>query len=208
MAYELRGQFLEACDCHVMCPCWFEEEPDEAECTGLIAWYIESGQVDGVDVSGLTTVSVSHHGGHRNAGHMHVALYVDERGDEDQQAVLAQVFTGKAGGPLSELSELTEAVDEVVPARISFSNSGGQVKLSVDRAVRTNMKPLVGSTDRVITVADSVLAGVLGTPAEVGKSSQFKLDMGKDEFDRDLQGRSANRGRFSYLHKGRSTRRD
>jgi hypothetical protein len=207
MAYELRGQFLEACDCFVMCPCWFQEEPDEDECTGLIAWYVEVGQVDGVDVSGLTTVSVSHHGGHRNGGHMHVALYVDERADDEQQEALARAFTGEAGGPLSELAELTEAVDEVTPAKIAFSNSGGRVKLSVDRAVRTDMKPLVGSTNRVITVADSVLASVLGTPAEVGKSSQFKLDVGKDDFDRDLKGRSANRGRFSYLHKGRSRRR-
>jgi hypothetical protein len=33
MAYQMRGQFLEAYDCHVICPCWFEREPDENECT-------------------------------------------------------------------------------------------------------------------------------------------------------------------------------
>jgi hypothetical protein len=206
MAYELRGQFLEACDCFVMCPCWFEDDPDEEECTGLIAWYVEAGEVDGVDVSGLTTVSVSHHGGHRRGGRMRVAPYVDERADDDQQKALEKAFTGKGGGPLAELAELTEAVDEVAPAKISFSYDGRQTKLSVGRAARTAMKPLVGATDRVITVADSALADVLGSPAEVGRSSQFKLDVGLDEFDRQLKDRSANRGRFSYLHKGRSRR--
>ena len=206
MAYELRGQFLEACDCSVMCPCWFEEEPEDDECTGLIAWHVDAGEVDGVDVSGLTTVSVSHHGGHRNGGHAHVALYVDERADDHQQAALAEAFTGDAGGPLSELAELAEAVEGVTPAKISFTSDGRQTKLSVGRAVKTAMKPLVGATDRVITVADSALADVIGSPAEVGKSSQFKLDVGIDEFDRDLTGYSANRGRFAYVHKGRARR--
>ena len=48
MAYELRGQFLEASDCNVMCPCWFDQDPDENKCTGMVAWYFEQGEIDGV----------------------------------------------------------------------------------------------------------------------------------------------------------------
>lgn len=202
MAYELRGQFLEACDCSVMCPCWFEEDPDEGECTGLIAWHVEAGEVDGVDVAGLTTVSVSHHGGHRDGGHARVALYVDERGDDDQRKALGDAFAGKLGGPLSELADITESVEEVTPAQISFGYDGARTAVTVKDAVRTSMAPLVGANHRVITVADSALANVLGSPAEVGKSSQFQLDVGRDELDRNLKDRSANRGRFRYVHKG------
>jgi hypothetical protein len=90
MAYEMRGQFLEACDCHVMCPCWFEQDPDESECTGMVAWYVEQGQVNGVDISGLSAVSVSHHGGHRHGAKARVALFIDEAADEAQaQALVA-----------------------------------------------------------------------------------------------------------------------
>ena len=27
MPYDLRGIFVEACDCNVVCPCWFDDEP-------------------------------------------------------------------------------------------------------------------------------------------------------------------------------------
>jgi hypothetical protein len=204
MAYEMRGQFLEACDCNVMCPCWFEQDPDENECTGIVAWYVEQGQIDGVDVSGLTTVSVSHHGGHRRGAKARVALFLDEGASDEQQRVLTDAFTGKLGGPLGELAEMTDEVATAERAPISFTSDGRTTKVSVGRAVNATMKLLTGSTGRVITVADAALGTVLGTPAEVGKSSRYRLNLGGKEFDRNLEARSANRGRFNYLHQDRA----
>ena len=187
MAYELRGQFLEACDCAVMCPCWFEEDPDENECTGSSAWYVEQGQIGGVDVSGLTAVSVSHHGGHRRGGRARVALFVDERASEDQGTALTDAFTGKLGGPLGELAELTDEVTEVERMRIALTSDGRRTKLTVGRKVTTDMQLLVGETDRVTTVADSALSVLLGTPAEVGKAKQFRLALGHDQLDLNVR---------------------
>lgn len=200
MAYQLRGQFLEACDCHVMCPCWFEEHPEDDECTGLIAWQVEAGTIGDVDVSGLTTVSVSHHGGHRRDGHARVALFVDDQASDEQRDALADAFSGKLGGPLADLAEITQSVDQVEPVPIAFTSDGGSTKLVVGDAAETAMAPVTGATDRIITVADSALATVLGPVAEVGKSSKFKLDVGSMAFNRDTQDRSANRGRFQYRH--------
>jgi hypothetical protein len=198
VAYELRGQFLEACDCSVMCPCWFDESPDENECTGIVAWYVERGKIAGVDVSGLTTVSVSHHGGHRRGGHARVALFVDERADDKQQKALVKAFTGKLGGPLRELAQLTDEVTEVERAKIKFTSDGRSTKLAVGSKVSANMKVLIGETDRVIEVVDSAMAELLGTPAEVGKSSRYRLTLGHHQLDLDVNARSANRGRFAY----------
>jgi len=181
-----------------MCPCWFEEDPDENECTGIVAWYVEQGVIDRVDVSGLTTVSVSHHGGHRRGGRARVALFVDERATDDQARVLTRAFTGKLGGPLGELSELTDEVTEVERAAIDLTSDGKTTKLKVGRKVTTNMKLLRGETDRVTTVADSALAELLGTPAEVGKSTRYRLSLGHDHLDLDVTEKSANRGRFTY----------
>ena len=88
-SYRLSGRFFEACDCYVPCPCWFDSEPNEDECTGLIAWQIENGMIGGVDVTGLSVVSVSEHGGHRDQAHnMRVALLLDEAANEDQSDAL------------------------------------------------------------------------------------------------------------------------
>lgn len=199
MAYELRGQFLEACDCRVMCPCWFEEDPDEGSCTGLTAWYVTKGQIEDLDVSGLTTVSVSHHAGHRGNARMRVALFVDDRASDEQANALIRAFTGALGGPLADLAQLVGEVESVQRAPITFTSEDGATQLDVGQALSVTMRPLIGSTRRVITIADSVLATILGTPAEIGKSSRFKLDLGGESFDLDLTERSANRGRFAFV---------
>jgi hypothetical protein len=198
MSYEMRGQFLEACDCQVMCPCWFEQDPDVSECTGMVAWYVEHGQINGVDVSGLSTVSVSHHGGNRHGAKARVALFIDERATDEQAAALSDAFTGKEGGPLEELADMTDEVSAVERAGIRFSSAGGSRKVTVGQSVTAEMKPVTGSTDRITTVADSALATVLGTPAKVGRSTRYKVELAP-EFDLDLEGRSANRGRFAYI---------
>jgi hypothetical protein len=199
VAYELRGLWLEACDCHVMCPCWFEQDPDEGSCTGLTAWHVTKGQIDDVDVSDLTTVSVSYHAGHRGSARMRVALFVDDRATQEQASALERAFTGALGGPLADLAKLVGDVESVQRAPIVFTSGDGATQLSVGQALSLTMTAFTGSTRRVITIADSALATILGTPAEVGKSSQYKLDLGGESFDLDVTDRSANRGRFAYV---------
>jgi hypothetical protein len=199
VAYEMRGQFLEACDCYVMCPCWFEQDPHDNECTGLVAWQIEEGRIDGVDVAAMRAVSVSHHGGHRGAAKALVVLFIDERSSEEQERALTAVFTGEQGGPLAELAQMTQDHATVQRATIEFTSDGASTAVTVGQRVTAAMQPLIGSTGRIITVADSALASLLGTPAEVGKSSSYSLDLSGRAFDMEVRGRSANRGRFAYV---------
>ncbi len=206
MPYDLRGIFVEACDCNVICPCWFDDDPDDGECTGTVAWHVEQGDVDGVDVSGLTAVSISYHSGHRHSGRWRVALFIDDTATAEQEQALADVFTGKKGGPLAELAELTGEVTAVLRVPIKLTHNDGGTTLTAGKAVKVALKPLVGATDRITTVADSALAVVLGTPAEVGRSSSYRLDLQGEGFDLNLRGRSANRGRFAYSMRRRGRR--
>lgn len=203
MAYEMRGQFLEACDCSVSCPCWFEEDPDEDECSGIVAWYIEQGSIDEVDVSGLTVVSVSYHEGTRGTlgdhPKMRIALFVDEAATAEQEDAIGQAFSGELGGPLGELAEMHDEAPGVERAAIAFSHDGATTRVTVADAVDADMTPLVGATDRVITVGDSTLASLLGTPGEVCKSGCLTLDLPQQSVSVEVEGRSAMRGRFSYL---------
>lgn len=201
MTYELRGEFLEACDCSVGCPCWVDESPHDDECAGIVAWHVERGEIGGVDVSGLTAVSVSHHGGHRQQANARVALFVDERATEDQLTALTDAFTGKLGGPLGELAELTDELTEMERTPITLTSDERGTKITVGRKVEADMQVLVGETDRAATVADSTMAALLGPP-EAGKARQFRLALGHDQLDVDVTDSNANRGRFSYHHSG------
>ena len=60
MAYDIEGRLLEVCTCNVLCPCWVGEDPDGGTCDSALAWHIDSGSIEGVDVTGRT-VAVSVH---------------------------------------------------------------------------------------------------------------------------------------------------
>jgi hypothetical protein len=203
MSYEMHGVFLEACDCRVICPCWLDEDPEEDSCTGLVAWYIEKGEIDGADVSNLTVVSVSYHGGHRHSGGQEVVLIIDQNASDEQAKALESAFSGGLGGPLQELKELAGRDPIIRRAQTRYTYDGKTTTLSVGEKGEmgtVDMFPLVGALGRVTTLADSALALVLGTPAEVGKSTHFQISINRAPFDVDLENRSASRGRFSYHH--------
>ena len=52
MAYEIEGKLLEVCTCNVLCPCWIGEDPDGGTCDSALAWHIDGGSIEGVDVDG------------------------------------------------------------------------------------------------------------------------------------------------------------
>jgi hypothetical protein len=88
-------------------------------------------------------------------------------------------------------------------AQTHYSYDGKTTTLSVGEKGEMStveMFPLVGALGRVTTLADSALALVLGTPAEVGKSTHFQISVNRAPLDADLDNRSASRGRFSYHH--------
>ncbi len=204
MPYTMQGIFLEACDCAVVCPCWFDEDPHGDECTGLIAWYVEKGWIDGVDVSNLAVVSLSHHAGHRHSGGAEVVLVIGQDEAVEQAAALERAFSGRLGGPLEELSQLSGPTEPIIRrAPIRYAQDGRTTTVAIgDRAEMTDveMYPLVGALGRVTTLADSALARVLGTPTEVGKSARLRISVNRAPLETDLVDRSASRGRFSYDH--------
>jgi hypothetical protein len=198
MSYEMRGMFLEACDCRVVCPCWFDEEPDDGSCTGLIAWHVEQGDIDAVHVSGLSVASVSHHTGHRRAGNQETVLFIDEQATAQQEEKLYEAFTGGLGGPLGELTYLYGRVSGSQRLPITFQHDGQATRATIGFAVTAEMIPLVGRTSRLTTLADTALSYLLSPLADVGKSSRYEIRIAPGPFNLVVQGRSASRGRFTY----------
>jgi hypothetical protein len=60
MAYQLEGSILEVCTCNILCPCWVGEDPDPGTCDAAMAYHFDKGNINGVDVSGLTLGLISH----------------------------------------------------------------------------------------------------------------------------------------------------
>jgi hypothetical protein len=198
--YRLRGWFYEACDCFTVCPCWMSKNPDGGECTGVFAWDIESGTIDGVDVTGLRTVSVSHHTGARDDAKQRVVIFVDDRATRQQADALVAAFTGRLGGPLQELAELLGELAAVERADIELRRDGRLTTLVVDHRLLVEGATREGPAGRPMALNEGRLSKVLGTPAEIGESGRFRIGLARHEMEVDLRGRSTMSGRFSYVH--------
>lgn len=199
-AYALRGQFLEVCDCHTICPCWTGSAPENGVCTGVFAWVVDAGRVDGVDVAGQLAVSVSTHQGHRDNARQRVLLYVGEQASGAQAAALSGVFSGRFGGPLGELAALLGELLAVQRVPIAVQLSGRRAQLTVGRRIAATSTSLAGPDGQPTLLANARLSSVLGSPAEVGVSQRFKVGLPGHGIDLDLRGRSAMRGAFDYRH--------
>ena len=131
MSYSLEGQLLEVCTCNVLCPCWVGEDPDFGTCDGTLAWKIEKGLIEGVDVSGLTICVLAHIPGNILQGNWRAVVYVDDRASPEQKEALLNVWSGKLGGPVGDLVQLVGEVVAVKDAAFTAEVADGKGQLIV-----------------------------------------------------------------------------
>src|SRR5260370_35265526 len=74
--YQLEGRLLEVCSCDVLCPCYVGADPDGGTWDNVVAWHIDTGTIQGADVSGLTIAIKVHIPGNILKGNWRVLLYV------------------------------------------------------------------------------------------------------------------------------------
>ena len=75
MTYQLEGRMLEVCSCHTVCPCFVGEMPDGGTCDVTVAWHIDKGAIEGVDVAGCTIAAIAHIPGKPLDGGWRAAVY-------------------------------------------------------------------------------------------------------------------------------------
>jgi hypothetical protein len=177
MVYEIEGRLLEVCTCNVLCPCWVGEDPDFKTCDTVIAWGIEKGSIDGVDVSGLTLAVSAHIP--KNIlipKSWKAVVFVDERSTEEQQDALIRLFTGQLGGAVADLAGLIGEVVAVERAPISFTVEEGKGRLAIGKLVEADMAPFVGATGNPTTLAETVFSTIPGSPVYASKAGRYTRD--------------------------------
>ena len=124
-SWKIAGSYFESCNCDVACPCIFLNPPTSGDCTLLVAWHIEQGRFGQIGLDGLNAVlAVYSPAGRMLEVKWKVALYVDERANQDQRDALTQIFSGQEGGHLACLAPLIGEVLGVKAAPIEYRFSG------------------------------------------------------------------------------------
>jgi hypothetical protein len=198
MAYKLEGDLLEVCNCNVLCPCWIGENPDRGTCESSLAYHVTKGEIDGIDVSGLTIASTVYIPGNVLEGNWREAIYVDDRASDAQMKAIVDVFRGERGGPLADLAQLVGEVTQVQRAAITFDLKEGKGRYTVGDMVHAEMEPYKGPTGETTKLVGSIFSTIPGSPAFVAKADVFKLDDPSVGVKQDLSGFNAIQGTFAF----------
>jgi len=132
-SWGIRGEYLENCNCEVLCPCLLgprnahggaAARPTEGHCDVPMVFRIDSGQYGTTSLAGTHAANVIYTPGPMGDGNWTVGTYVDERATAAQRAGLEAIFTGQAGGILGAIGALvtTRLPTRVVP--IEFGMDG------------------------------------------------------------------------------------
>jgi hypothetical protein len=196
MRYQLEGDLLEVCDCNVLCPCWIGEDPDNGTCKSVLAYRIEKGEIEGVDVSGLVTGVAAFIPGNILKGNLRVVRYIDERATAEQEKALLAAFRGKLGGPLENLAALVGEEVAVRRAKMVFDVREGKGSLVMGKNM-AEMLPYLGPTGEPTRLVESIFSTIPGSPAYIAKASRFRMEEPDIGVSLDLANHNAIQGHFS-----------
>ena len=109
MAWSVKGTYFENCPCDMVCPCTtsgMSLPGDTERCTVVLAFHIDEGNVDGVDVSGLNAAVLADSPALMTDGNWKLGMFMDAAASKEQADALGGVLSGALGGPMAALGPL------------------------------------------------------------------------------------------------------
>ena len=146
--WRLSGDYFENCNCSVVCPCLIStsapmtSRPTEGVCNVAIAFHVDEGKYGNVRLNGLSAALAIHTPARMADGNWSVAAYIDSRADEKQAEALTAIFTGSAGGPLSQLAPLIGKVLGVKNVPITYKIYGKRRSAEIPKILEMSVEPL------------------------------------------------------------------
>ena len=139
MPWNIEGHYFENCSCEVPCPCTVSLDlgADYDRCQVLLVFHVESGEVEGVDVGGLTVAAVGDTPQVMSEGNWRLGVLIDDKASDEQAEKLGAVFGGQLGGPMEALGPLIGEMlgSERVPIEVSSEGGTHRAKIGDETEV-------------------------------------------------------------------------
>ena len=179
--WNINGTFFETCNCEAFCPCVFLSPPTEGECKVTLAWHVDDGKYGDTDLAGLNVVLSAHSPGHMMETKWKVAMYIDEKANEAQQAALGQIFGGQVGGHFEVLAGLIGEVVGVSNVAIDYQAKDKRRSVRIPNIVEAEITAIEGQGGQLVTVENHPLAPVPMAPGVSARSTKYTYhDHGMD----------------------------
>lgn len=150
------GDWVETCNCDSVCPCHLssmKDPPTYGTCQTAHMFRVDHGHYGDVGFGGLYVAIVLHFPGPMADGNMVYGLILDERATDPQRHALEQIFSGKAGGPMAALIDLSKEYRGTVTGAFAWEQTDDRWTVSVpgllDQTVEAYPSPN-GPGDRII----------------------------------------------------------
>jgi hypothetical protein len=145
MAWSIEGSYFESCSCDVICPCTasFALPATHDYCRVTLAFNVKRGEVEGVDVGGLSVAVVADTPKVMSEGNWRLGLFIDADASDEQAEKLGGVFSGTLGGPMAALGPLVGEVLGVERAPIEYHDDGLRHALKVGDAIDIETEDVV-----------------------------------------------------------------
>jgi hypothetical protein len=187
MAWQLEGTYFESCSCDAICPCtWsgFTARATLDRCRALLAYHVESGQINDVDVSGLNFALFLDTPPVMSEGNWRVGVYLDDAATDSQAEQLGMVLSGQAGGPPAALAPLIGEILGVEKMPFIYSEDGRGHHARIGDNIDVGVEDYVagGGSDPVqltntLHPSNSTLTVA---PANAAHLSTFGVDWGRE----------------------------
>jgi hypothetical protein len=188
MAWHIEGRYFENCPCDVPCPCTVSLSlgADVERCTPLLVFHIDSGEIEGVDVSGLSVLAVGDTPRVMTDGNWRLGVILDAAASDEQAEKLGAVFGGQLGGPMAALAPLIGENMGVERLPIEFSSGNGRHSVHAGDAVDVEVEDVVpfgsdsGEPARVADVFHPAGSELNVSKATRSKVTVFGLDLAQE----------------------------
>src|SRR6476661_345897 len=145
--WQIEAKYIEYCSCDLGCPCESMADPTYGDCTGLVAFEVEKGRCEGVDLSGLRVVATFYfpRAIHHGQGVMHPII--DQRATDEQRDALFYILSGadqKLGTMFQIFSVIVETIKEPLFADISFEwdLTSRKARIEVPGVIHARSEPI------------------------------------------------------------------
>ena len=145
--WKIVGEYFESCNCDLICACLVQAPTPRDRCDAALAFHVNDGTYGQTKLNDLNAVLViSFPGpGKMRSGNWTTAVYVDEKGNNEQREALGKIFSGQAGGtPGMIFTNLVKQFLGVKAAPISFEIKGNDRHLSIPNILEIDITAVTG----------------------------------------------------------------
>ena len=164
-AWRIAGEYLENCNCEVLCPCLLgprnarggpAARPTEGHCDVPLVFAIARGRYGDTPLDGTHAALAVFTPGAMGDGDWTVATYVDAGAGVAQQQALEAIFGGRAGGPLARFAPLIGSRLPTRVAPITFGQEGRRRWAAIPGVLDVEVEGIEGVAPGTETWIDNV----------------------------------------------------